>query len=148
MCCSVDPDSDYLSILPCGCIHNQARRAKEIAEYEARWAKERVEYEARRNTVLSEWERTCSLPQSEEVGSVSVSCSCSLVCLTCPILQEKNGKPNVCVTALKVTVRSLPPSSIISIVHITALYLETYLHCWLCTCCCADVYTNLKLSHQ
>ena len=33
--------------------------------------------------MLSEWKRTCSLPQSEEVGSViSVLYSCSLVCLT------------------------------------------------------------------
>ena len=46
--------------------------------------------------MLSEWERTCSLPQSEEVGSVSVWYSCSLVCLTLSILQEMNGKPNVC----------------------------------------------------
>ena len=41
--------------------------------------------------MLSERERPCSLPQNEEVGSVSVSYSCSLVCLTLPILQEKNG---------------------------------------------------------
>ena len=32
--------------------------------------------------MLSEWEGTCSLPQSEEVGSVIVSYSYSLVCLT------------------------------------------------------------------
>ena len=49
---------------------------------QARRAKERAEEEARRNTVLSEWERTCSLPQSEEVGSVCVPYSCRLVCLT------------------------------------------------------------------
>ena len=54
--------------------------AKEIAEFETRRAKKRAEKEARRATVLSEWERTHSLPQSEEVGSVSVWCS--LVCLT------------------------------------------------------------------
>ena len=39
-----------------------------MAENRARRAKERAEEEARRATVLSEWERTCSLPQSEEVG--------------------------------------------------------------------------------
>ena len=48
----------------------------------ARLAKERASKEARRDTVLSEWERTCAIPHSEEVGSVSVSYSCSLVCLT------------------------------------------------------------------
>ena len=81
MCCSVDPDSDYLSFLPCCCIHNQRIEAKEEARW-AMWYKEKTEKEARRVTVLSEWERTCTIPQSEEVGSVSVSYSCSLVCLT------------------------------------------------------------------
>ena len=47
-----------------------------MAENKARRAKERAEEEARRATVLSEWERTCSLPKSEEVGSVSVWYSC------------------------------------------------------------------------
>ena len=102
----------------------KARLAKQIAEYVARRAKERAEKEDRRATVLSEWERTCSLPQSKEVGSVRVWYSCSLVCLTSPILQEKIDKQNVCVTALKVTVRSLPPSSVTSIVLVTAFYLE------------------------
>ena len=61
---------------------NEARRAKERAENEARWAKQIAEKEDKRATVLSEWKRTCSLPQIEEVGSVSVWYSCSLVCLT------------------------------------------------------------------
>ena len=60
----------------------EARLAKHIAENKARRAKERAEKEDKRATVLSEWERTCSLPQSEEVGSVSFWYSCSLVCLT------------------------------------------------------------------
>ena len=72
-----------------GFILNQRKRAEEnsllatlLFEYQARMAKKRAEKEARRATVLSEWERTCSLPQSEEVGSVRVWYSCSLVCLT------------------------------------------------------------------
>ena len=56
--------------------------AEERAAMEARRAKLRAEKKARWATMLSEWERTCSLPQSEEVSSVSVSYSCSLVCLT------------------------------------------------------------------
>ena len=59
--------------------------------------------------MLSEWKRTCSLPQSEEVGSVSVWYSCSLVCFRKGLVNQ------MFVTALEVT----------SIVLVTAFYLET-----------------------
>ena len=56
----------------------KARLANKRADNQAKRVKEIAEKEARRTAVLSEWERTCSQPQSTEVSLLSILYSCMM----------------------------------------------------------------------